>query len=236
MINMLLLVLASGSLTASAQEQRALSLQDCIDYAIKNAAAAKNARLDIELQKAQNAEVTGRALPQISAEGQYSRFIDVQQTFLPSTFLDPAAPFEWIPFGFSPKQSTIGSVKASQMLFNGSLFVALQARNTLITLARQQADMKIEDLRYNIQKAYAAMVIANKQFALMKSSLELVRNNRNDLKIMYDNGVIEKLEVDRMEVQLSNLESDSTGLYNMIVVSEQMLKYTIGMDLNTPIK
>lgn len=233
---MLLLLLASGSLKASAQEKKALSLQECIDYAIKHSAAAKNARLDIELQKAQNAEVTGSALPQISGEGQYTRFIDVQQTFLPSTFLNPAAPFEWIPFAFSPKQSTIGSVKASQLLFNGSLFVALQARNTLLQLAQQQADMKVEDLRYNIQKAYAGLVIAQKQFALMQSSLELTRNTRNESKIMYSNGVIEKLEVDRLEVQLSNLEADSISLHNMILVSEQMLKYTIGMDLNTPIE
>jgi outer membrane protein len=235
MIKMLLLALTCGSLPAMAQETKELSLQQCIDYALAHSSAAKNARLDIELQKAQNAEITGQALPQISAEGKYTRFIDVQQQFLPSTFLNPAAPFEWVPFAFSPKQMSQGAVNASQLLFNGSLFVALEARKTLVLLAQQSADMKIEDIRYNIQKAYAGLAIAHRQFDLMQSSLELLRNTNNDVNIMYRNGVIEKVEVDRMEVQLNNLESDSIGLQNMITISEQMLKYTMGMDLKTRI-
>lgn len=230
-----LLFLSIAPFVSRAQETVQLSLQDCIDYALKNSAAAKNARLDVALQKAQNAEVTGQALPQISAEGKYTRFIDVQQQFLPSTFLNPSAPFEWVPFAFSPKQMSQGAINASQLLFNGSLFVALQARNTLMLLAEQNADMKAEDIRYNVQKAYTGLLIARRQKELMNSSIGLLRNTTRDLEVTYENGLIEKIEVNRMQVQLSNLQSDSIGLNSMIEVSEKMLKFTMGMDLNTPI-
>lgn len=237
-IPILLFAFLINPLLSRAQEVQRLSLQECIDFAIKNSAAAKNAMIDVELQKAQNAEITGRALPQISAEGKYTQFFDVQQAFLPGQFLDPNNPAlvgTYVPVAFTPKLSNVGQLNASQLLFNGSVIVALQARNTLVQLAQQSANMKIEDIRYNIQKAYAGLIIAHRQLDLMNSSLELVRNSTRDLQITYDNGMIEKIDVNRMEVQLSNLESDSIGLVNMIEVGEKMLKYTMGMDLNTTI-
>lgn len=230
-IPLVLLGISLSGIAARAQEVQSLTLQDCIDYALKNSMAARNARLDIELQKAVNAEVTGRTLPQINGEGTYTQFFDVQQAFLPSFFLS-LPPGEWVPVGFSPKLNNVGQLNASQVLFNGSLFVALQARNALIQLARQKADMSLEDIRYNVQKAYAGLVIAHKQFDLMKSSLELLRRSTYDMQVTYDNGLVEKIELNRLQVQMSNLVADSMGLANMINVSETMLKYTIGMDLN----
>lgn len=223
---------------AKAQEVVSLSLKDCIDYALKNSVSAKNARIDVQLQKAVNDEVTGRTLPQISAEGKYTQFFDVQQQFIPAEALDKTNPFlvgQILQVGFSPKLSNVGSLNASQLLFNGSVFVALQARNTLMQLARQKAEMTNEDIRYNVQKAYAGLIIAHKQFGVMKGSLDLMRKSTRDMSITFDNGLVEKIEVNRLEVQLSNLQSDSLGLANIIEVSEKMLKYTIGMDMNTQI-
>ena len=233
-----LLFLSIAPFVSRAQETVQLSLQDCIDYALKNSAAAKNARLDVELQKAQNAEVTGRALPQISAEGKYTQFFDVQQAFIPKSFLDPNDPTligQYMPVAFTPKLSSVAQANVQQLLFNGSVFVALQARNTLMLLAQQNADMKAEDIRYNVQKAYSGLLIARRQKELMNSSIGLLRNTTRDLEVTYENGLIEKIEVNRMQVQLSNLQSDSLGLSSMIEVSEKMLKFTMGMDLNTPI-
>ena len=222
---------------AKAQEVVSLSLKDCIDYALKNSVSAKNARLDVQLQNAQNNEVIGRTLPQISGEGKYTQFFDIQQAFLPNTLAQiPGIPLnEFVPVAFSPKLSNVGQINASQLLFNGSVFVALQARNTLMQLARQKAEMTNEDIRYNVQKAYAGLIIAHKQFGVMKGSLDLMRKSTRDMSITFDNGLVEKIELNRLEVQLSNLQSDSLGLANIIEVSEKMLKYTIGMDMNTQI-
>jgi outer membrane protein len=233
-IPLLLLSISLAPAQSYAQEPVALSLKDCIDYALKNSVSAKNARIDVELQKAQNNEVTGRTLPQISGEGKYTQFFDVQQQFLPSQFAG-LPPGDFVPLGFSPKLSNVGSLNASQLLFNGSIFVALQARKTLMKLAEQKAEMTNEDIRYNVNKAYAGLVIAHKQFGVMKNSLDLMRKSTRDMTITYENGLVEKIEVNRMEVQLSNLQSDSLGLANIIEVTEKMLKYTIGMDMSTPI-
>lgn len=221
--------------SASAQEAVSLTLDQAIDYALKHSVAARNARIDVALQKAQNREVSGSALPQISGDGKYTQFFDVQQAFLPSQFLQQM-PGDWVPVSFSPKLSSVGQINASQVLFNGSILVALQARKTLMELASLNANLKDEDIRYNIRKAYIGLQIAHRQQDLMASSLELVRNSTHDLEVTYENGLVEKIEVTRMQVQLSNLQADSINLGGLIEVSEKMLKYTMGMDLNTPIR
>lgn len=221
--------------SASAQEPLSLTLDEAVDYALKHSVAARNARIDVELQKAQNREVSGSALPQISADGKYTQFFDVQQAFLPGEFINPALAGTFQPVAFSPKLSSVGQINASQVLFNGSILVALQARKTLMELASLNANMKEEDIRYNVRKAYIGLQIAHRQQDLMASSLELVRNSTHDLEVTYENGLVEKIEVTRMQVQLSNLQADSINLSGLIEVSEKMLKYTMGMDLNTPL-
>ncbi|MDI9320211.1 MAG: TolC family protein [Phycisphaerales bacterium] len=224
---------------AQAQETVALSLKDCIDFALKNSTAAKNARIDVQLQKAQNDEVTGKTMPQISGEGRYTQFFDIQQQFIPADAFDQSNPaLEGViqQVGFSPKLSNVGQLNASQLLFNGSVFVALQARNTLMKLARQKEEMTDEEIRYNVQKAYAGILIAHKQFDVMKKNLELLHQSTDDMNITYQNGLAEKIELNRLEVQLSNLQSDSLGLDNTIDINEKLLKFSIGMKIDQKIE
>ncbi|GAA4455149.1 TolC family protein [Rurimicrobium arvi] len=216
-----------------AQETVALTLDQAVDYAIKNSAAARNARIDVEIQQAKNREVTGRTLPQINAQGKYQNYLDPMKTVLPGDFV--GAPGTSVIIPFSVKHNANLGVTGSQLLFNGSLFVALQARDALMEMARNNAVMKEEDVRVQVIKAYRALVIAQRQFEVLKSSIAVVRKGNADLQATYQAGLVEKLEVDRNSVQLNNLESDSINTANGIEVASQLLKYNMGMEVNTPI-
>ncbi|MGC4058608.1 MAG: TolC family protein [Chitinophagaceae bacterium] len=216
-----------------AQETVALTLDQAIDYAIKNSAAARNARIDVEIQHAKNREVTGRTLPQINAQGKYQNYLDPMKTVLPGDFV--GAPGTSVIIPFSVKHNANLGITGSQLLFNGSLFVALQARDALMEMARNNAVMKEEDVRVQVIKAYRALVIAQRQFEVLKGSIAVVRKGNSDLQATYKAGLVEKLEVDRNTVQLNNLESDSINTANGIEVASQLLKYNMGMEVNTPV-
>jgi outer membrane protein TolC len=55
------------------------------------------------------------------------------------------------------------------------------------------------------------------------------------VEVTRQNGFAEKIDVERTEVQVNNLENDSIRIGNLLTVSEQMLKYQMGMDIHTPI-
>jgi len=136
---------------------------------------------------------------------------------------------------FMPRYSNTATLSASQVLFDGSVMVALQARNAIIRLAEQVQQLTEEEIRYNIQKVYYSFVVAGRQYQLLKQSLQNGRSLAHEIEVMYQSGFVEKLEYDRTQVQVNNLETDSIRIGNVLTVTEQLLKYQMGMDIDQPI-
>jgi len=227
------LSLIAACTSAQAQEPSVLSVQAAMDYAVKNNAAAKNARIDIDIQDAQNKQVTAVALPNINGKGEFMDFLNPQKSFIPGDFV--GQPGIFIPVQFTPKYSTTANVSASQLLFDGSVMTALQARKAVMELRRQQGQLTDETIRYNVQRSYYTTAITYRQWDILKNSLALARSVANDVYILKQNGYAEKIEVDRATVAVNNLVSDSIRISNAIVINEQLLKYQMGMAINQPI-
>lgn len=241
-IILLLVLLSATTIAQETQPALELSLEEAMRLAVRNNPQAKNARLDILNQEAINSEVTGRALPNISGKGEFNQYPDPVKSFLPSEFFtNPQTgqpqypPGTFVPVQFTPKYSTTASVSGNQILFDGSIFVALQARNTLVELYKTSSRLTDEEIRYNIEKAYNAIVIAQKQSEILNESIDYARSIGNDLRVLYENGFTEKIEVDRVTVQVNNLATDSIRINNMLEVSKQLLKYQMGLDNDMPI-
>ena len=216
-----------------AQEPIALSLEDAMNFAVKNNLTAKNARLDILLQEAKNAEITGIALPQVKGQGQFTDYLNPMKSFIPGDFV--GAPGTFIPVQFTPKYNVTANGQASQILFDGSVFVALQARKTIISLFEQNAKLTEEDIRYEVQKAYYSFVIAQRQYDILKAALKNSREILADIVAMRNAGFVEKIDVDRTTLQVNNLATDSIRIGGMINTSEQLLKYRLGMPMDRAI-
>ncbi len=230
-----LLILAAFN--AKAQDVIPLSLSDAVTYALKHNVAVKNARLDIDIQKAKNAEITGMALPQISGREEFNYYPKQVLTALPAIFNKAFNPnsgdtvgFIYVPF--TPRFSNSASLSGSQLLFDGSIIVALQAKKTLLHLAQLGALSTEEDVRYNVQRAYYALAIAYKQFGILASSLSNAREILHDQAIMRQQGFVEKIDIDRTTVQVNNLATDSIRTGNLILLSEQLLKFNMGMNID----
>ncbi len=225
---------------AVAQTATPLSMEACMDYAMKHNYAVRNAALDVLIQKAQNEQTTAATMPHVNGKADFTYFNIPQRSFIDaSTFAMPGSPSApagtIIPISFTVPYAASAGITAGQLLFDGSVFVALQARETVLEFARQNGKVTEESVKYNVFKSYNALVIAYRQFDIIKSSLAFARSLERDIRLTQENGFAEKIDVDRTSVQVTNLATDSMRIANMLTVSEQMLKYTIGMDINTPI-
>ncbi len=227
------LCLYSRAFAQDTDDPTPLSLEQAQGYAVKNNVSVKNARLDVLIQEAQNAQVTAAAYPKLSGQAQVTDYLNPMQTFVPGEFI--GQPGTFVPVQFTPKYASNANVNGSQILFDGSVLVALQARKTVVELARQNGKLTEEGIRYSVQKAYHALVIARKQFGILKTTLSNAREMAADVSALYHAGFAEKIEVDRTEVQINNLSSDSIRIGNLLHVSEQLLKYQMGMDIERPV-
>ena len=233
------LVLINMIFTAAvvtAQQVTPLSLQACMDYALKHNYNIKNTLIDVQIQNAQNNETISAAYPHINGKAELDDFLNPQKTFILGSEFNPSAPPGAIyGFPFSLTYSGTANVTASQLLFDGSVFIAVKARNTLLEFSRLNGAVTEENIRYNVYKAYNSLVIAYRQYDIIKQSLTYARSLEHDVMVTKNNGLAEKIDVERTSVQVNNLASDSISIGNLLTTSEQMLKYQMGMDLNTPI-
>ena len=232
------LVIMLLAATAKAQQPTPLSLDACIDYALKHSYTIKNAQLDVLIQQAQVDQTKAAAYPHINGKVDFNDFNIPQRSFVDaSSFAPPGTipPGTITPIAFTLPYAASANITTSQLIFDGSVLVALQARKTVMELARQNSKVTEENLRYNIFKAYNSLVVVYRQLDILRSSLAIARSLEHDIIVTRDNGMAEKIEVERTSVQVNNLATDSIRISNGLTLAEQVLKYQMGMDINAPI-
>ena len=117
----------------------------------------------------------------------------------------------------------------SQILFDGQVFVGLLARKATIEFATQNAAVTEEMIVANVAKVYYQLVVSRTQVELIDSNLALLEKNLRDTRILYENGFREKLDVDKTEVQLSNLRTERNKVMNQVSNGYYGLKLLMGM-------
>jgi len=216
--------------TDSANAVHAFSIQQALDYAQKNNVQVKNALLDVKVQEQTNREVTGTAYPQISASGSLVYNYKLPVSLVPAEFFGgQPGTFEKIAFGV--KWGSTAGVSLNQILFDGQVFVGLKARSTLIDFQEKNVEVTEETIKANIYKVYYQLAVSKTQIDLIDANMNLLNNLEHDTKVMYDNGFAEKLDLDKLGVQIANLQTEKTNALNQIANGYLGLKLLMGMPI-----
>lgn len=218
------------------QENIPLSVKQAVDYAVANQATVRTAKLDELIQLAKNKEVSGLALPNLAGSGTYQHNPIVQKQLIDaSNFSDTVPKGTLVPFSFGLKYNVIGEITLKQVLFDPSVLVALQARETLEQLAAKTVQKSEIDVKVNVYKAYYNVLSARHALSILANNITNLEKLLGETKEIYKNGLVEKLDVDRLVVQLTNLRTEETKLRNVTEVGIAALKYQMGMPIQQPI-
>ena len=248
--SLLLISLFVLTAQAGAQTINSFSVKQAADYAKKNSVQVKNALLDILIQKQTNRDITSIALPQINGNGSLTRNIDIPVQVVPDfispatykVLVDngvkdgngqpinyPAGGFGNLPFQFgTPWNANVG-VTLSQIVFDGQVFIALKARNGTVSLSERIAALTEENIKANVYKVYYQLVVGKVQIQLLDANISRLEKLKHDVQIIYDNGFREKIDVDKLVVQLANLNTEKIKANNMITNGYSGLKVLMGM-------
>ena len=226
--SLLMLSLLIFSLNGNAQKVNSFSLQQAVDYARQNSVQVKNAMIDILIQQQTNRDITSIALPQINGSGSVSDNLIIPTTLLPGEIIgQPAGTF--VPVKFGTKWSAGASVSLSQLIFDGQVFIALKARNGTIDLQKALLGITEEMVKANIYKIYYQLVLSKTQMNLLDANIERLQKLSRDVKLIYENGFAERLDVDKLTVQIANLQTEKLKALNMIRNGYAGLKLLMGM-------
>ena len=206
----------------------AFSLEQCVDYAQANNVQVKNALLTIDAQVQTNREIAAAALPTITTSTGAVDYTKIPTSLLPAQiFGGPAGTF--IPVQFGTKFNANYGANFQQLLFDGQVFVALQARATSLELQRKNAAVTQENIKANIYKIYYQLAASKTQLNILDANIARLNSLSLDAQVMYKNGFAEKLDVDKVSVQLNNLETEKLKANNSVAIGYMGLKMLMGM-------
>jgi outer membrane protein len=242
-----LLLLSAG---AMAQQKNEFSIKQCVDYANQNSVQVKNALLDVQIQNQTNKQITAAAMPQVNGSIGTTHYFDVPVTSLPDfispatygvlvdqgvkngagqTITFPAGGFNNIAARFGTAWNASGGIDVTQLLFDGQVFVGLKARDAVLAFAKKNTEVTQEQIKVNIHKIYNQLVVGKKQVGSLDANIERFEKLLFDTKEIYKNGFAEKLDVDKVTVQLNNLKTEKVKIENTIAAGNAGLKFLIGM-------
>jgi outer membrane protein len=224
----LALLLAAMFTQAQTGTTHAFSVQQAVEYAKKNNTQVKNALLAIQVQEQVNRGITSAALPNIAGNASITDYIVVPTQVIPGdNFGGP--PGSLLPVQFGLKYSSSALLQLQQLLFDGQVFVGLQARKTSIDFAKKNVDVTEEAIKVNIYKIYYQLAVSKTQIDLLDSNIARLEGLRHDVNEIFKNGFAEKLDVDKLDVQLTNLKTERIKYLNSIEIGYYGLKTLMGM-------
>ncbi|MBX2916660.1 MAG: TolC family protein [Cyclobacteriaceae bacterium] len=234
--------------TPGVQAQTTFTLEQCIDYALKNAVDAQNAVLDERIAAARVKETVGLGLPQIAGSVSLQHNQQLQRFF--GLYNDSPDGFSFFPSGipgaqngdvlaaqnfFQLKSSGNAGVTINQLLFNGSYLVGLQAANAYKDLSVKTTTQTKEQIVQNVSKAYYAVLINKERLGLFNSNIARVDSLLRNTKALYQNGFAEKIDADRIQVTYNNILVERDKFVNLNELSLVLLKFQMGYPIDQPL-
>lgn len=212
------------------------SLTQAIDYAGKNSVAVKNALLDLQIQEQSNRATTSEALPQITGSAGITDYLQLPTTVVPGSFIPGGDPNKEYAFSFGTQYNSTYGVTLKQTLFDGQVFVGLQARQTSIDFYRKKQEVTEQMLRANIEKIYYQLLVAKSQIAQIDANIASQQELLHNSTEMFKNGFSEQLDVDKANVQLANLQTEKVQVDFNVANGYLGLKLLMGMPVRDSLR
>lgn len=241
MKNIFLIPILAFALSAHSQNLRNtptssiknLTLKEAINYALENKADAKKAKLKVENSEYQIQEVRSRALPQISANGNLT-YNPVLQT----TVIDGAnfgQPGSTIQANFGQKWISTAGVSLTQALFDQSVFTGLKAAKSTREFYQINEQLTEEQVIERVANNYYQVYVQRQKLTVIDSTYKNTTKVRNIIKGQFDNGLAKKIDLDRILVKISNINTQRQQVLNAVQIQENSLKFYMGMPIETQI-
>jgi outer membrane protein TolC len=226
------LFILAKSLTA----QQSYTLKEAIDYGVKNHGSVKNANLDILNANARVSEIKAIGLPQINGNINYTNNFQIATAFLPANAFNPnAKPGEIAAVKFGVSNSANTGVNLSQLLFDGSYLLGLKAADVYKELSAKALIQTKQQIAENVSKAYYGILVNEERLKLLNTNIARFDTLIRDTKAMNVQGFVEKLDVQRLEVQANNLKTETKNIVRLQELSQYLLKFQMGLKIDEPI-
>jgi outer membrane protein len=246
----------------SAQDAVRMSLDEAINYALKNTNSIKTLQNGVQDAELLIKENLATGLPQVSADMSYNNYFLAPQSLLPD-FISPAlygvlagegvkgdpqrtgnAQYIKPPAGlgttynkisFVQKNSFSAGIAANQLIYSPSYNVAIRASKLARELAKVNLSAKEKEVRNQVIDAYLPALLITESLKTLDKNIENLEKLFKEVSATQKAGFIEQLDVDRLQLSLANLKTERENLDRQQGLVLNALKFTIGFPMENAV-
>jgi outer membrane protein TolC len=220
-------------LSAKSQEKREITIESAKTYALNHSKNKMNDVFEIEKAELKVKEYLGLLLPQVNGDLSFTHFGKLPSSIIPSNTFPGQT--EDLVTTFGTPNNVSANINLSQIIFNGSFLIGVKGAQEYVELSKKELALNDEQIIDQVIRAFYAVLVT-------RENLEIIKQNKTNLEKLifeteqyYKNGFVEQLDVDRLKLSLTNLNTTIKGIELQVKLTETLLKYQMGMPLDEPI-
>ena len=215
------------------QETLNLTIEQAIASGLENSKSLHFSLMKVEYSDAKSSETSALLYPSLKFGGSYTRLSEVP-------------PFQIGPFGqLMPQKVTVSPsvfdnynmrLTLQQPLFTGlRLINSSKVASYSAEASGQDYQKDRTDLIYNVTNAYWSLFKAIEFKKVVDENVEQVKAHLKDVQNFFNQGIVTKNEVLKVEVQLSNVQVLQIDAQNNVQLATIGLNSLIGLPLETKV-
>lgn len=231
---LMLLALLAGSMSFVRAQSGQMSLQQCIQYGLTKNAGVLKSKLEVDRATEKKNETLSGYLPQISGSVSIQDNLKLQTSILPGELI--GQPGTQVPVKFGTKYNTSAGIDAKQVIYDQSVIYSMKLTKQSTKVSEINSRKTEEQLIYDIASAYYAAQVSLTQKKLVESNLAQVDSLLKITQIQFDNDAAKQLDLDKLTVNLTNLQTELATSNTNYEQQLMLLKYYMGMSLDENIE
>jgi outer membrane protein len=213
--------------------QTTMSLEDAIRFAQENHPSVRAAQLQISDADWRIKESTAGGLPQFSGELGYNYFFQKPESPLPAAFLPKDSLGNILPgvprtASFVLRNTASAKLNYNQLLFSNSYRLAKKAARFYREYVQIQLESAKAALRNQVRDAYLPSLILSENVTILDKNIANLTKLRTETAAINKAGLLEQLDVDRLDLSISTLSSERENLIRQREIVIAALKFSMG--------
>lgn len=201
------------------------TLQECIDYALKNQASVQQALIDEEIGKKDIASALSGWFPQIGANANYNYNIKIPTNVIGDQVIQ-----------FGQKHTSALVLQADQKILDPSLIQASKAAKFVRLQNAQNTESSRINITVAVSKGFYDVLTSEEQIKIIDENIARLKKQLADANARYETGLVDKTDYKRAQIALSNTEADRKRTVELLKYKYAYLKELIGVDINQPLE
>ncbi len=211
------------------KDTMSFSLLQALEFSVANSVQLKNAYADVVIADQTVKEVKSIGIPQVRG------LVQFQDAIQKPVFVFPVNGVA-TPIRVGNTYTTQSSLNLSWLILDGTYLLGLKAAKEFTGLSKRIATKTEADVKIDIAKTYFLALITKENINLLNSSYNSLNNTFSQVKALNKEGFTESLDVDRMQLQLNNLEVSRQKLNDQYNIILGLLKLKMGLSQDKSIK